>query len=224
METPQPIKRKYNKQKNLSATASGEANPKPKINNVVKTHIHPEAREILEKWMYDHRFYCYPIKDEKQLLASQTGLSIEKVSNWFINSRRRLLPKMLQNEGKSSGDFTITRKKSKQSGAVDKKVDLLTNPSTYFDVASTSQHSMDVYSDDGFDFGYQPQLNLSTIAETSFEYYDHYEYEEVLVPVTNYHQEAECNLNATNITPIKVIRGILYDQATQDKCFFLITY
>lgn len=73
-------------------------------------HINLRAKQILEKWMYDHRFYCYPNKAEKLLLAKQTQLTLQKVSNWFINSRRRMLPKLLEIEGKRPLDFMINRK------------------------------------------------------------------------------------------------------------------
>lgn len=59
-----------------------------------KVYIPAQAKSLLEKWMYDHRLYCYPTKAEKQALALETGLSIQKISNWFINSRRRMLPKV----------------------------------------------------------------------------------------------------------------------------------
>lgn len=66
-----------------------------------KTCIPSNAKAILEKWMYEHRLYCYPTKLEKQALSYDTGLSVQKISNWFINSRRRTLPKVLGTEGKS---------------------------------------------------------------------------------------------------------------------------
>lgn len=77
--------------------------------------ISVNAKAILEKWMYDHRLYCYPTKFEKRALSFETGLSVQKISNWFINSRRRMLPKMLQSEGKSVEHFTISRKKKKNA-------------------------------------------------------------------------------------------------------------
>lgn len=77
----------------------------------LKTHIPMNAKQILEKWMYDHRFYCYPTKIEKQQLALKTNLSVQKVTNWFINSRRRILPKLLETEGINPTSFTISRRK-----------------------------------------------------------------------------------------------------------------
>lgn len=76
-----------------------------------KFHVTGSAREVLERWMFDHRFYCYPTKAEKIRLAQQTNLSVQKITNWFINSRRRILPKLLAQEGINPVNFTITRKK-----------------------------------------------------------------------------------------------------------------
>lgn len=82
-----------------------------------KACIPSNAKAILEKWMYEHRLYCYPTKLEKQSLSYETGLSVQKISNWFINSRRRTLPKLLETEGKSAENFTISRKKKNPATA-----------------------------------------------------------------------------------------------------------
>lgn len=80
-------------------------------NAQMKSHVTGNAKEILDKWMYDHRFYCYPTKYEKQQLAQKTNLSMQKITNWFINSRRRVLPKLLEDEGVNATNFTISRRK-----------------------------------------------------------------------------------------------------------------
>lgn len=216
MDIPQSVKRKYTKRKGSESTQIDTC-LENKEKDTVKTHISSDAKKILEKWMYDHRFYCYPMKDEKQLLALETGLTIEKVSNWFINSRRRLLPKMLKNEGKSSDNFTISRKKgAKHKTAVtDNDLQQSYSSSECEAAFETPQIVDDGYAD------YEP--NLYTIPETSMEYC---EYEEVFVPVIN---EPIKDDNAFDVEfdvklPIEVTRGILYDEATQQKCLFLITY
>lgn len=97
-----------------SLTSSFDSYPDEIENNTsTKLHMPSKAKQILERWMYEHRFYCYPTKTEKQMLSIKTNLNVQKISNWFINSRRRLLPKMLQKEGQDSVDFTISRKKRK---------------------------------------------------------------------------------------------------------------
>lgn len=80
-------------------------------------HISAEARRILDNWMFEHRYYCYPSKLEKQQLSVATNLSIQRISNWFVNSRRRSLPKMIESDGKNVNDFIITRKRQKAATA-----------------------------------------------------------------------------------------------------------
>ncbi|XP_004596379.2 homeobox protein TGIF2LX [Ochotona princeps] len=58
-----------------------------------------ESVRILRQWLYDHRFAAYPSEAEKRMLSQQTNLSLPQVSNWFMNARRRILPKMLQQDG-----------------------------------------------------------------------------------------------------------------------------
>lgn len=212
MDYSQSAKRKYTKRKGAAPTEI-LTNLENKEKDVVKTHISSDAKKILEKWMYDHRFYCYPMKDEKQLLALETGLTIEKVSNWFINSRRRLLPKMLENEGKSSDNFTISRKKSAKPAV---KVDDMVQSNNSSE-CETPQPVDDGYTD------YELNSNLYAIPESAIEYC---EYEEVFVPVSNEPIENDITLDVEldKKLPIQVTRGILYDEATDQKCLFLITY
>ncbi|XP_076949665.1 BEL1-like homeodomain protein 11 [Bidens hawaiensis] len=51
---------------------------------------------ILQSWLFEHFLYPYPNDNEKLLLASQTGLSKNHVSNWFINARVRLWKPMIE--------------------------------------------------------------------------------------------------------------------------------
>jgi len=54
------------------------------------------ATNILKKWLFDHLFHPYPTEEEKSALAQQTGLTMNQISNWFINARRRILQPMLE--------------------------------------------------------------------------------------------------------------------------------
>ncbi|KXN67965.1 hypothetical protein CONCODRAFT_30907, partial [Conidiobolus coronatus NRRL 28638] len=47
--------------------------------------------KILKDWLYDNIDHPFPNDKEKINLSIMTGLSVEQVSNWFINGRRRLL-------------------------------------------------------------------------------------------------------------------------------------
>ncbi|OAP14612.1 hypothetical protein AXX17_AT1G69890 [Arabidopsis thaliana] len=51
---------------------------------------------ILRAWLFQHFLHPYPNEAEKLVLASQTGLSKNQVSNWFINARVRLWKPMIE--------------------------------------------------------------------------------------------------------------------------------
>ncbi|KAI3686649.1 hypothetical protein L1987_80332 [Smallanthus sonchifolius] len=51
---------------------------------------------ILRSWLFEHFLHPYPNDNEKLMLASQTGLSKNQVSNWFINARVRLWKPMIE--------------------------------------------------------------------------------------------------------------------------------
>ncbi|TYJ47322.1 hypothetical protein E1A91_A02G181400v1 [Gossypium mustelinum] len=63
---------------------------------------------ILRAWLFEHFLHPYPSDADKHLLARQTGLSRNQVSNWFINARVRLwkpmVEEMYQQESKEGGD------------------------------------------------------------------------------------------------------------------------
>ncbi|CAN4093910.1 unnamed protein product [Withania somnifera] len=52
--------------------------------------------EILRSWLFEHFLHPYPNDSEKLMLSSQTGLSKNQVSNWFINARVRLWKPMIE--------------------------------------------------------------------------------------------------------------------------------
>lgn len=152
----------------------------------IKLHMSMRAKRILENWMYDHRFYCYPSKMEKQMLSTETGLSLQKISNWFINSRRRLLPKMLQKEGRDSVDFTITRKKGKARESISRSIIIPMEPIIM-------------------------QSEESTCESVEVE----------LMPSDGV-SHSDNAINANRSMQHLFGRGILYDQETDCKCFFVI--
>ncbi|KAK9108773.1 hypothetical protein Sjap_016833 [Stephania japonica] len=63
---------------------------------------------ILRAWLFEHFLHPYPSDADKHLLARQTGLSRNQVSNWFINARVRLwkpmVEEMYQQESKDEED------------------------------------------------------------------------------------------------------------------------
>ncbi|KAI3957513.1 hypothetical protein MKX01_001872 [Papaver californicum] len=67
---------------------------------------------ILRAWLFEHFLHPYPSDADKHLLARQTGLSRNQVSNWFINARVRLwkpmVEEMYQQESKEAEEMTTT--------------------------------------------------------------------------------------------------------------------
>ncbi|KAJ9562296.1 hypothetical protein OSB04_007456 [Centaurea solstitialis] len=63
---------------------------------------------ILRAWLFEHFLHPYPSDADKHLLARQTSLSRNQVSNWFINARVRLwkpmVEEMYQQESKEEAD------------------------------------------------------------------------------------------------------------------------
>ncbi|OAD72245.1 Homeodomain-like DNA binding domain-containing transcription factor, partial [Phycomyces blakesleeanus NRRL 1555(-)] len=48
-----------------------------------------EVTEFLKTWLVRHKKHPYPTEKEKLELAYRTGLTVNQISNWFINARRR---------------------------------------------------------------------------------------------------------------------------------------
>ncbi|KAK9355892.1 homeobox KN domain-containing protein [Lipomyces doorenjongii] len=48
--------------------------------------------DILRNWLNAHVQHPYPTEEEKTTFMQQTGLTMNQISNWFINARRRRLP------------------------------------------------------------------------------------------------------------------------------------
>ncbi|KAI0498063.1 hypothetical protein KFK09_021304 [Dendrobium nobile] len=51
---------------------------------------------VLRAWLFEHFLHPYPSDNEKLFLASQTGLTRNQISNWFINARVRLWKPMIE--------------------------------------------------------------------------------------------------------------------------------
>lgn len=47
------------------------------------------AVKILKDWMIAHIDHPYPNEEEKEMLAQQTSLNLNQISNWMANTRRR---------------------------------------------------------------------------------------------------------------------------------------
>eukprot|EP01121_Diplochlamys_sp_Union-15-3_P019665 TRINITY_DN7475_c0_g1_i1.p1 TRINITY_DN7475_c0_g1~~TRINITY_DN7475_c0_g1_i1.p1 ORF type:complete len:197 (+),score=22.07 TRINITY_DN7475_c0_g1_i1:116-706(+) len=62
-----------------------------------------EATKILLQWLSEHKHDPYPTELEKKELSKKTNLNLSQICNWFINARRRKLPKLLKAEHSLQG-------------------------------------------------------------------------------------------------------------------------
>ncbi|XP_052866303.1 uncharacterized protein LOC128272519 isoform X2 [Anopheles cruzii] len=56
----------------------------------VKRLFTPEIKRLLKDWLVRRRENPYPNREEKKLLAVETGLTYTQICNWFANWRRKL--------------------------------------------------------------------------------------------------------------------------------------
>ena len=49
----------------------------------------------LFRWLEAHLANPYPNEQEKFELCRRTGLNMNQLTNWFINARQRLVPKLI---------------------------------------------------------------------------------------------------------------------------------
>ncbi|KAH8353388.1 hypothetical protein KR084_010724 [Drosophila pseudotakahashii] len=50
----------------------------------------PDIKRMLKDWLIRRRENPYPSREEKKLLAAETGLTYTQICNWFANWRRKL--------------------------------------------------------------------------------------------------------------------------------------
>ncbi|KAJ1651579.1 Homeobox protein tos8 [Dispira simplex] len=82
---------------NGSAASPYKPNTKRRRGNLPKP-----VTAILKAWLLEHVKHPYPTEEEKCALAKQTNLSLNQISNWFINARRRILQPILDQCAKSA--------------------------------------------------------------------------------------------------------------------------
>jgi hypothetical protein len=91
-------------------TRSHTEDHKKRRGNLPKT-----ATNLLKKWLMEHLYHPYPTEDEKGILSHQTSLSMNQISNWFINARRRILQPMLENARHQTNDPQGTSTQTQQT-------------------------------------------------------------------------------------------------------------
>ncbi|EPB83186.1 hypothetical protein HMPREF1544_10079 [Mucor circinelloides 1006PhL] len=77
------------------ATTITAANASTLIARKRRGNLPKTVTAVLKQWLIDHCRNPYPTEIEKTGLKDKTGLTLNQISNWFINARRRLLPQIL---------------------------------------------------------------------------------------------------------------------------------
>jgi hypothetical protein len=90
---PKPLLQQSIKKNISNASVVDPTTKKRRRGNLPK-----EVTEFLRRWLIQHKKHPYPAEKEKIDLARHTGLTVNQISNWFINARRRILQPMLESE------------------------------------------------------------------------------------------------------------------------------
>ncbi|KAJ7110030.1 C-terminal domain of homeodomain 1-domain-containing protein [Mycena epipterygia] len=85
------LERMFDDRLNLDAPAP----PHPNAPDLVPTITRPDASlpsyiEPAYRWLLKHLHNPYPSKDVKQKFADETGSTVERISDWFVDVRRRM--------------------------------------------------------------------------------------------------------------------------------------
>ncbi|PRP87675.1 hypothetical protein PROFUN_02375 [Planoprotostelium fungivorum] len=111
--------------KSSSSSLSSKQEIQPSItddsNKKRRGNLPKSATNLLKGWLFNHIFHPYPTEEEKGILSVQTGLSLNQISNWFINARRRILQPMIESarskQMEAGGDGSLTLKNKAQQHA-----------------------------------------------------------------------------------------------------------
>jgi len=82
----------------MMMTTQAKSPPKKRRGNLPK-HV----TAILKSWLLEHVKHPYPTEEEKVKLACETGLTLNQISNWFINARRRILQPVIDSCNSQNG-------------------------------------------------------------------------------------------------------------------------
>eukprot|EP01135_Chromosphaera_perkinsii_P009678 Nk52_evm4s1837 gene=Nk52_evmTU4s1837 len=74
--------------------------------------VDKRIKEILWNWLKDHLSHPFLNETEKEEFSRTTGLSRRKLADWFVNARRRLLTKVV-NEETGKMEYVIKEKPKK---------------------------------------------------------------------------------------------------------------
>ncbi|KAF9184658.1 hypothetical protein BGZ51_003201 [Haplosporangium sp. Z 767] len=78
-----------------SNSTNGHENGNMDPNRKRRGNLPKSVTSVLKNWLVQHATHPYPTEDEKMRLSEETRLSMNQISNWFINARRRILQPIL---------------------------------------------------------------------------------------------------------------------------------
>ncbi|CAO3641616.1 unnamed protein product [Cunninghamella echinulata] len=102
------------KKKNHSINNDEEEEEELELEQKKRGNLPKSIIFILKQWLINHSDHPYPSDEEKAFLQKETNLTINQISNWFINARRRLLPYL-------TNDNIIKKKKHQDIKHIQKK-------------------------------------------------------------------------------------------------------
>ncbi|KAI8080033.1 homeobox KN domain-containing protein [Halteromyces radiatus] len=115
---------------------------------------------LLKEWLVRHVDHPYPTDNEKSFLQQETQLTINQISNWFINARRRLLPYLVASplhgyDMKKKQDRSGVPKTSKKMNMIKKRTSTFSHrpKRTCRQSPHSIQHDDDADDDDDDDAG-----------------------------------------------------------------------
>ncbi|KAF9965621.1 hypothetical protein BGZ70_004449 [Mortierella alpina] len=90
-----------NNNNSSSSSAANALNPGGPNNGNVdpnrkrRGNLPKSVTSVLKMWLVQNAIHPYPTEEEKMRLSEETHLSMNQISNWFINARRRILQPIL---------------------------------------------------------------------------------------------------------------------------------
>ncbi|KAF9572319.1 hypothetical protein EC968_010043 [Mortierella alpina] len=76
---------------NNNTANNGNVDP----NRKRRGNLPKSVTSVLKSWLVQNAIHPYPTEEEKMRLSEETHLSMNQISNWFINARRRILQPIL---------------------------------------------------------------------------------------------------------------------------------
>ena len=70
-----------------------------------RTNLPKTSVKILKTWLFEHQRKAFPAEEEKVKLGQASNLTVRQVNDWFINARRRILPQLVQKQGKHYQEY-----------------------------------------------------------------------------------------------------------------------